>query len=135
MTAFYVRGLKERKEIVVPQSCLTLCHPSTVACQAPLSMEFSRQAYWSWLPFPSPGDFQTQGLNWCHIEGRFVCLFYHLSHWGSPWHLHLWWGPGTNALGTLIFLSSHVYSVHETSLDYKEDSHLSNVSVRERREN
>ena len=30
--------------------------PSTVACQAPLSMEFSRQEYWSELPFPSPGD-------------------------------------------------------------------------------
>ena len=30
--------------------------PQTVACQAPLSMEFSRQGYWSGLPFPSPGD-------------------------------------------------------------------------------
>ena len=28
----------------------------TVARQAPLSMEFSRQEYWSGLPFPSPGD-------------------------------------------------------------------------------
>ena len=28
----------------------------TAACQAPLSMEFSRQEYWSGLPFPSPGD-------------------------------------------------------------------------------
>ena len=30
--------------------------PWTVACQAPPSMEFSRQEYWSGLPFPSPGD-------------------------------------------------------------------------------
>ena len=30
--------------------------PWTVACQAPLSMEFSRQEYWSGSPFPSPGD-------------------------------------------------------------------------------
>ena len=30
--------------------------PWTVACQAPLSMGFSRQEYWSTLPFPSPGD-------------------------------------------------------------------------------
>ena len=29
--------------------------PWTVACQAPLSMGFSRQPYWSGLPFPSPG--------------------------------------------------------------------------------
>ena len=27
----------------------------TVACQAPLSMGFSRQKYWSGLPFPTPG--------------------------------------------------------------------------------
>ena len=30
--------------------------PWTVACQAPLSKEFSRQEYWSGLPFPTPGD-------------------------------------------------------------------------------
>ena len=30
--------------------------PRTVAYQAPPSMEFSRQEYWSGLPFPSPGD-------------------------------------------------------------------------------
>ena len=28
----------------------------TVACQAPLFMKFSRQEYWSGLPFPTPGD-------------------------------------------------------------------------------
>ena len=39
------------------QSCLTLCDPmDCIACQAPLSMGFSRQEYWSGLPFPSPGD-------------------------------------------------------------------------------
>ena len=37
--------------------------PWTVALQAPLSMEFSRQEYWSGLPFPSPGDFPNLGLN------------------------------------------------------------------------
>ena len=31
-------------------------HPWTVACQASLSMEFSRQEYWSELSFPPPGD-------------------------------------------------------------------------------
>ena len=30
--------------------------PQTVACHVPLSMEFSRQEYWSELPFPPPGD-------------------------------------------------------------------------------
>ena len=37
--------------------------PWAVACQAPLSMEFSRQEYWSGLPFPSPRIFPTQGSN------------------------------------------------------------------------
>ena len=35
----------------------------TVACQAPLSMGFSRQEYWSRLPCPPPGDFPSQGSN------------------------------------------------------------------------
>ena len=36
--------------------------PWTVACQAPLSMEFSRQEYQSGLPFPSPGDLPDPGV-------------------------------------------------------------------------
>ena len=39
---------------LVSKSCPTLVAPWTVARQAPLSMEFSRQEYWSGLPFPSP---------------------------------------------------------------------------------
>jgi len=35
--------------------------PWTVACQAPLSMGFSRQEYWSGLPFPPPGDLPHPG--------------------------------------------------------------------------
>ena len=34
----------------------------TVAHQAPPSMGFSRQEYWSWLPFPSPGDLPNPGI-------------------------------------------------------------------------
>ena len=41
---------------LVAKSCPTLAIPWTVACQAPLSMRFSRQEYWDGLPFPSPGD-------------------------------------------------------------------------------
>ena len=37
--------------------------PWAVACQAPLSMEFSRQECWSGLPFPTLGVFLTQGSN------------------------------------------------------------------------
>ena len=40
---------------LVTKSCPTLAAPCTVACQAPLSTGFSRQEYWSGLPFPSLG--------------------------------------------------------------------------------
>ena len=36
--------------------------PWTVACQAPLSMEFSGQEYWSGLPFPTPGNLPHPGI-------------------------------------------------------------------------
>ena len=42
--------------MLVVQSCLTLCDLWTVAPQAPLSMGFPRQEYWSGLPFPSTRD-------------------------------------------------------------------------------
>ena len=56
------------------QSYLTLCDPLdwTIACQAPLSMGFSRQEYWSGLPVPSPGVFLTQGSHMCLLQ---------LLHW------------------------------------------------------
>ena len=36
--------------------------PWTVACQAPLSMGFSRQEHWNGLPFPFPGDLPNPGI-------------------------------------------------------------------------
>ena len=41
---------------LVTKSCLILVIAGTVALQAPLSMGFSRQEYWTGLPFPSPGE-------------------------------------------------------------------------------
>ena len=47
---------------LVPKSCPALVTPWTIACQAPLSMGFSRQEYWSGSPFPSPGDLANPGI-------------------------------------------------------------------------
>ena len=47
---------------VAAQSCLTFMTPWTIAHQAPLSMGFSRQEYWSALPFPPPGDLPNSGI-------------------------------------------------------------------------
>ena len=45
-----------KSESEVAQSCLTLCNPMDSSLhQAPPSMGFSRQVYWSGVPFPSPG--------------------------------------------------------------------------------
>ena len=48
--------------MLVTQLCLTFATQWTVARQAPLSIEFSRQKYWSGLPFPSPGDLPDPGI-------------------------------------------------------------------------
>ena len=56
--------------------------PWTVAQQSPLSMGFSRQEYWSELPFPSPGDLPNPG-----IKPRVSCLvygFYTTAPTGNP---------------------------------------------------
>ena len=87
------------------QSCLTLCDVGhkecvwpiwTIACQAPLFMGFSRQEYWSMLPFPTPGDLPDTGielpsLTFTELAGRFftisahdiymrACVLSHFSH-------------------------------------------------------
>ena len=50
-------------ELVKSLNCVQLFATSwTVAHQAPLSMGFSRQEYWSGLPFPSPGDLPDPGI-------------------------------------------------------------------------
>ena len=73
----------------VCSSCLVVSDcfmtPWTVACQAPLSIEFSRQEYWIGLPFPAPGDHPNpafQPLSPASLA--FQVDFYCLSHQGSP---------------------------------------------------
>ena len=62
--------------------------PWTVANQAP-SMRFSRQEYWSELPFPSPEDLPDSGKT-----------LYHLSHQGSPYHMTILpYDPAVSFLG------------------------------------
>ena len=58
--------------------------PWTVAHQVPPSMQFSRQKYWSGLPFPSPGDLPNTGIE----PGLPHCgqTLYHLSHCAIPWN-------------------------------------------------
>ena len=62
----------------------SLVTPWIVACQAPLSMEFPRQEYWSGLPFPSPGDLLDP-----EIKPKTPALtggFFTTESPGKPWH-------------------------------------------------
>ena len=53
----------EKVQVLVTQSCLTLCDPMDHgARQAPLSMGFSGQEYWSGLPVPPAGDLPDPGI-------------------------------------------------------------------------
>ena len=51
---FLLQCMKVKSESEVAQSCLNLTTTWTAAYQAPPSMEFSRQKYWSGVPLPSP---------------------------------------------------------------------------------
>ena len=53
---------ESESESEVTQSCPLFVTPWTVAYQAPPSVGFSRQEYWSGLPFPSLGDLPNPGI-------------------------------------------------------------------------
>ena len=59
--------------------------PLTAAHQAPQCMEFSRQEYWSGLPFPSPGDLPNPGIDGRLVLGR----LFHLGDAVAPVALQL----------------------------------------------
>ena len=73
------------EKVKVIQLCPTLCDPVDYSLPAPLSLEFSRQEYWSWLPFPSPGNLPGPG-----IEPRSPALQVDslpFESLGKPWSL------------------------------------------------
>ena len=72
---------------LVAKSCPTLATPWTIALQAPLSMGFSRQEYWSGLPFPSPRDLLNPGIKPRSpaLQADSLQLSYKGSHHGDSW--------------------------------------------------
>ena len=58
------------------QSSPTLCDTTDISCKTPLTVEFSRQEYWSWLLFPTAGDLPDPGIKsvslaFSALAGRF----------------------------------------------------------------
>ena len=66
--------------------------PWTVACQASVSMRFSRQVYWSGLPFPPPEDLSNPGLQPTSpaLAGRFFTTASHGKPMEVDMRIHLW---------------------------------------------
>ena len=71
--------------------------PWTIAHQAPLFMEFSRQEYWSGLPFPPPGDLPDPGTEpESHVSYVSFIGWWVLYHWATWAVLSACPGGGTN---------------------------------------
>ena len=126
---------------LVTQSCQLFATPWSVASQSPLSMWFSKQQYWSGLPFPPPGNL-FQPWNWTCVSyvsytdwqvGSLIplgkplvkmdftanpCAYMSLLIMG--WHPRLCWLP--------MSLPMHVYIYREVFLDLRSDHLISYFS-------
>ena len=116
-SAFSKSILYNKKFSVYVLLCLTPVTPWTVARQAPLSMEFSRQEYWSGLPCLPPGDLPNPGIEprsptlppGSSPEGSSLCGSQMVSLPPSPPHqLPLW------PLLQLPFFPIPLYPVHDS---------------------
>ena len=67
---FLLQCMKEKSESEAAQSCPTLATPWTAAYQAPPSMGFSRQEYWSGVPLPSPRNYPRRMENWIKMDKK-----------------------------------------------------------------
>ena len=94
--------------VLVAKWCLTFVTPWTMARQAPPSMGFSRQEYWSGLPFPSPGDFPNPGS-----EPRSPALPDDLltDPWGKPLDSLQKWNHRVFVLLSLAYFTKHEASL------------------------
>ena len=81
---------KNLLKILVCVCCILSCvqllaTPWTFTHQAPLSMGFPRQEYWSGLPFPSPRAIPSPGIKTASSPNPALLMdSLPLSHWGSP---------------------------------------------------
>ena len=76
-------------KVLVAQLCLSsVVTPWTVACQAPLSMRFSKQEYWSALPCLTLGDLLDAGIELASLMSPALWILHRLKHQqikpGSP---------------------------------------------------
>ena len=120
------------QKCVSPSRVRLFVTPWMRACQAPLSMEFSKQGYWSGLPFPSTGDLPDPGIEprspalqadallselqvWC-VPKSGTCSFSEIKVTGRCCPERLWGGPfaalpasgsSKSSLGSRLCLRHH----------------------------
>ena len=81
----------------------------TVACQAPLSVGFSRQEYWSGVPFPLSGDLPNPGIKSISLESpALVGGFFTTEPPGKPFPLTLI----SNVPFSPVLLCSYQFTLH-----------------------
>jgi len=92
---------------------LLVLTPWTVAHRVPKSMEFSRQEYWSGLPFSTPGDLPHPGIETSFLlvscNGRLI--LYHCTTWEALHPLHPY---GIFAYYSNQLIELNIYSRRET---------------------
>ena len=115
------------EEISSFQSHLTLCNLATlwtVACQAPLYLEFSRKEYWSGLLCPPPGE-SSQSRNWTHIFCSFPTAgrFFTADPLGKP-HMYVC------VIRKRRKQRSHIHKKNKEELVITNSSHFCNWSHR-----
>ena len=107
---FLLQFVKVKSESEVAQSCQTLGDPMTAAYQAPPSMGFSRQEYWSGVPLPPP---KSKLLNMADKPSTICTALHAPASFLSATPLTLWLKPGAPtwvSLRSHAFFSSGVFS-------------------------
>ena len=107
---------EKKVEVLVAQSCLTLCDPMDCTYQAPQSVEFSRQEYWNGLPLPSPEDLPNPG-----IESASPALQADSSPFESPGKMYVCWERdelGDRHLGFYFLIFIYLFGCIRSWLQY-----------------
>ena len=96
----------------------TLQTPWIVACQVPLSMQFSRQDYLNGLPFPPPGDLPNPGIKPISCSGRWI-----LDHYATWETQQLFLAEGNFQRGpvkaaVIVVIPSAMESNHGGTIEY-----------------
>ena len=117
---------EQNKSMMLQNACVLSCvrlfptpsTVSTVACQASLSTEFSRQEYWSGLPSPTPGDLPHPGMesHLLHLLRwrRWRWILHRSATWEVPYILWVWSNLQWHASSVMFSIIQSSFTVLKT---------------------